>query len=289
MLALTASLGLLAARPLALSGDAIVGEGVRDERGIVTYAVTSPFQAGTTKIEVLLPEATDRSAPLRVLYLLPVEALNGHQWGDALQEIQEHELHTKHQLLCVYPTFSHLPWYADHPSDPEIRQERYLLEVVLPFVEQEYGDRLGIESGHPTRLLAGFSKSGWGAFSLILRHPDLFHRAAAWDAPLMQERPNMFGMGPIFGTVENFQRYRISTLLARPAEVFLKSPRLIHLGYDNFREHHHGVEQLMNASKVQHVYQDGPQRRHHWNSGWLADAIELLAKSEPGATSSRSD
>ena len=50
------------------------------------------------------------------------------------------------------------------------------------------------------RLLLGFSKSGWGAFSLLLRYPERFGKAAAWDAPLMQERPDRFGMGEILGT-----------------------------------------------------------------------------------------
>ena len=89
------------------------------------------------------------------------------------------------------PTFSHLPWYADHPTDPDIRQESYLLEVVIPFIEANYparADRRG-------RLLLGFSKSGWGAYSLLLRHPDVFGKAAAWDAPLMMSEPGKYGSG----------------------------------------------------------------------------------------------
>lgn len=278
MLALTVSLCVLAAPPLVLSDEAVVSEGVRDERGVVVHHVTSPFQAGTTSIQVLVPDASDRCEPMRVLYLLPVEAWDGRKWGDALEEVRNNRLHTRHQLLCVYPTFSHLPWYADHPVDLEIRQERYLLEVVMPFVEQHYHVNIKNQAEQPIRLLVGFSKSGWGAFSLILRHPELFQRAAAWDAPLMQEQPNRFGMGPIFGARENFRRYQISELLAKPAATFLESPRLIHLGYANFREHHRRAERLMNDNKVQHIYHDGPQRRHHWNSGWLEAAIDLLAK-----------
>ena len=39
----------------------------------------------------------------------------------------------KHKAIFVAPTFSHLPWYADHPSDASIRQETYFLKVVVPF------------------------------------------------------------------------------------------------------------------------------------------------------------
>ena len=40
--------------------------------------------------------------------------------------------------MFVAPTFSHLPWYADHPTKPEIRQETYFLKVVVPFIDKTY-------------------------------------------------------------------------------------------------------------------------------------------------------
>jgi enterochelin esterase-like enzyme len=63
------------------------------------------------------------------------------------------------------------------------------------------------------RLLLGFSKSGWGAWTLLLRHPERFAKAAAWDAPLMLDAPGKYGSGPIFGTPENFERYRLTRLV----------------------------------------------------------------------------
>ena len=71
-----------------------------------------------------------------------------------------------------------------------LHQEKYLLEDVLPLVEGSYP----VETGPDGRLLVGFSKSGWGAWSLLLRHPGVFGKAAAWDAPLMQDAPDRFGM-----------------------------------------------------------------------------------------------
>jgi hypothetical protein len=117
----------------------------------------------------------------------------------------------------VAPTFSHLPWYADHPTDKEIRQETYLLRVVLPLVERTYPVQSQLEG----RLLIGFSKSGFGAWTLLLRHPEVFGRAAAWDAPLMMDRLGKYGTDGVFGTPENFgamvkQGY---PMVYRPAEV----------------------------------------------------------------------
>ena len=106
-----------------------------DDGGFRLHTVRSPYQAGTTKVRVLLPDAFDKSQRYRVLYVLPVEALDGRRWGSGLQTIRKAGLHNRHKLICVAPTFSHLPWYADHPSDPMIRQESYLTRVVLPLVE----------------------------------------------------------------------------------------------------------------------------------------------------------
>ncbi len=172
------------------------------------------------------------------------------------------------------PTFSHLPWYADHPSDPEIRQESYLLKVVLPFVESHYP----VQAGRDGRLLLGYSKSGWGAFSLLLRHPDTFARAAAWDAPLMLDRPGRYGSGDIFGSQANFEDYQVTRLLERRAGELRECPRLALLGYGNFRGDHETFHDILTDLKVPHVYEDGPEREHTWGSGWLHGAVRWLVQ-----------
>ncbi len=236
------------------------------------HRVQSQWQAGETLVRVLLPTQIDDSKKHRVLFVLPVEAGIEHRYGDGLDEIRQLDLHNRHRLICVAPTFSHLPWFADHPTDPTIRQESYLLRTVLPLIEERYPVRRE-RSG---RLLLGFSKSGWGAFSLLLRNPDVFEKAAAWDAPLMMAEPGKYGSGPIFGSTENFRGYQLTELLRRQAKPLGPSPRLLHLGYDNFRTEHVGFEALLNELNVPHIYQSGPQRKHVWQSGWVEDAVRLL-------------
>ncbi len=232
----------------------------------------SPFQARQTQVRVLLPDDMQEGQTFRVLYVLPVEAGDEERYGNGLREVQRHDLHNKHELICVAPTFSHLPWYADHPTDKTIRQESYLLKDVLPLIERTYPTVKGREG----RLLVGFSKSGCGAWSLLLRHPDVFSRAAAWDAPLMMDAPGKYGSGPIFGTAENFEKHHIESLLKSRGPTLGKNPRLVLTGYDAFREHHVTTHQLMSDLDIPHVYRDGPFRKHTWHSGWLAEAIQLL-------------
>lgn len=261
-----------------LSAEPVISESRIDEQGIRTHRVTSEFQSGETLLRVLLPEKIEPNAELKTLYILPVEANSENRYGDGLLEAKKLDLANKYRLICVAPTFSHLPWYADHPTDKAIRQESYFLKIVVPSTEKHY-PTTNKPSG---RLLVGFSKSGYGAWSLLLRHPDQFCKAAAWDAPLMKTAPDQFGMGPIYGTPENFASYRLDQLLRDRAESLRAksesqpSVRLIHLGFDNFRDHHERAEALLNELQIPHVYADGPKRPHTWHSGWLEDAVKQL-------------
>ena len=122
----------------------------------------------------------------------------------------------------------------------------------------------------------GFSKSGWGAFSALLRHPSLFDKAGAWDAPLTKAAPDEFGMGPIFGTQDNFEHYKLTTLVKKAKGELGEEPRLIHVGFGNFQEHHRAFEKLLETIQLPHIYRDGPKRKHNWGSGWLEQVVALM-------------
>jgi hypothetical protein len=251
-----------------------VGDATKDADGILVHVVESDYQDKPTTIRVLLPGKMEQGRRYRVLYVLPVEAGNEKRFGDGLLEVKKLGLPDRYGLICVQPTFARLPWYADHPTDPKIRQESYFLKVVVPFVEEKY-PALARPEG---RLLLGFSKSGWGAFSLLLRHPDVFGKAAAWDAPLMMDAPGKYGSGEIFGTKDNFEHYRVIRLLEAKAGKLGDGKRLAVLGYGGFRADHKAVHALMEQGKVEHEYADGPPRKHDWHSGWVAEAVEFLVK-----------
>lgn len=253
-----------------------VSEANKNVDGVLVHEVHSPYQAKPTQIRVLAPDKLEPGRVYKVVYLLPVEAGTESRFGDSLREVKKLDLHNKLQVIFVAPTFAHLPWYADHPTNAEIRQETYFLKVVIPFIEKTYPVR-----AEPVgRLLLGFSKSGWGAFSLLLRHPDRFGRAVAWDAPMMMDRPGKYGSGDIFGTAENFENYRITRLLADRAGMFQKEKRLALFGYGNFRSEHVKAHELMDTLKNAHEYHDGPARSHDWHSGWVAEAAEWLMRPE---------
>lgn len=262
----------ISAEELAKEPKVTVTDVSKGDNGFLIHQVSSPYQAGETSIRVLLPDSVTAGEKYRVIYVLPVEAKLESRYGDGLVEVKKQNLHNKLGVIFVAPTFSQLPWYADHPDKLEIRQETYLLKVVVPFIDKTYPTKA--EAEH--RLLLGFSKSGWGSWSLLLRHPKVFGKAAAWDAPLMMDKAGKYGSGSIFGSPDNFTKHRIETLMREKGEKLGSDKRLILIGYGNFREEHVRIHDLMSELKIPHHYQDGPQRKHDWHSGWVSEAVELL-------------
>lgn len=248
-----------------------ISESKNDSNGIPSHNVESEFQKGRTEIKVLLPDRLEKDRRYPVVFVLPVEAGTGSGFGNVLLEVKKLDLHNKHGLIFVLPTFAQLPWYADHPTDTGVRQETYFMKVVVPFVEKNYP----VLAQPRGRLLLGFSKSGWGAFSLLLRHPDFFGKAAAWDAPLNMEKPG-FGMGDIVGTQENFENYRIVRLLEKQADALRKEKRLALVGHANFRSHHQALHDQMERLKILHDFRDEKLPKHTWDAGWVEDAVKLL-------------
>lgn len=248
-----------------------IAEARNDENGFLSHVVESEFQNGPSEIKVLLPDRREKDRRYPVIYVLPVEAGTESRYGNGLLEVKKLGLHNKHSVIFVLPTFSDLPWYADHPTDRRVRQETYFLNVVVPFVEVQY-PAISEARG---RLLLGFSKSGWGAFSLLLRHPDTFGKAAAWDAPLNMDKP-LYGMASIVAAPENFEKYRVARLLEQQAELLRKEKRLGLVGHANFQKHHQAIHDLMDQLKVPHEYRDEKKPRHTWDAGWIDDAVKFL-------------
>jgi esterase/lipase superfamily enzyme len=253
---------------------ASVSPACMETTGVRIHRVQSEFQSSETLIRVLLPDQICPGECLKTLYLLPVEPNLEQRYGDGLIEARKLDLANKYHVICVAPTFSRLPWYADHPTDRTLRQESHFVKVVVPAIERLY-PALPQRDG---RWLLGFSKSGYGAWTLLLRHPQMFAKAVAWDAPLMKTAPDQFGMGPIYGSPENFANYRIDQLLRDRAAMLRDDARLrlIHLGFGNFREHHQQAESLLQELRIPHDYVDGTKLEHTWHSGWVGTAVERL-------------
>ena len=95
-----------------------------------------------------------------------------------LQVIQSLNLQNQYNLTVIEPSFSINPWYADNPLDANLQEDTFMAMDLQPWVKANLST-----TGSEQHWLIGFSKSGIGAQTLILRHPDKFTLAASWDFP----------------------------------------------------------------------------------------------------------
>jgi hypothetical protein len=235
------------------------------------HTVVSPYQAGPVEIRVLTPDRMEPGVRYPVVLVLPVRPQHRQdKYGDGLLEVEKLNLHNRHRAIFAMPMLTAMPWYCDHASVASDRQESHIVDVVVPYLDRTY-PTLGAPYG---RHLLGFSKSGWGAWTLLLRNPDVFGRAAAWDAPFMKD-----SFGPteqLCGTQENFASYMPSRLIMEKGPHLGDRVRLFMSGYDFHREHHSSMHGLLTGLKIPHKHIDGPRRKHDWHSGWLDEAAGFL-------------
>jgi len=250
---------------------------------IKSHNISSPFQKENTTIRILLPDHFTINKKYKVLYVLPVREQGNKKSGDPLMEIIKDDLHNKYKLICVFPSYTHLPWYADHSVDKTKQDESHFLKTVLPFVDENYPTIRGKEG----RLLMGFSKSGWGALTLLLRNPEIFKKAAGWDIGIRMDTnvpaDSSFVKAAVstFGDLENFEKYRVSTLLKKNKDKLGMTSRIFYYNTEGNRAKGGTViHKLMVELGIPHLYLYERKRKHRWDSGWIPEAINFLVENE---------
>lgn len=239
--------------------------------GIDRYCFNSEYQRGATDLRILLPENVP-TEQARILYVLPGQPGLGQRRGGSLNAMRDANLHNRFGYICVFPSFSDWPWMGDHPTDPELRNESYLVRDVFPFVRGLYP-----QASRTTQVL-GMSKGGNAALSLILRFPDLIHSIAIWDSPLMKINPDEWEMPMVYATRENFRRYAVPLLLQERVDLLRGQQRVVLHGFGMFREHVVSAHEMMTALDIPHAYSNFVQYEHIWTSGWIEPLVEAASK-----------
>ena len=254
-------------------------KGRTNDNDIKSHRIASPYQADSTTIRVLLPDKILPGEEYSVLYILPVIENDNRRYGDGLEEVMKYDYHNKYKLICVAPEFTAKPWYCDHSTDMGRQDESHFLKTVIPFIDKNYPS-LNTAEG---RLLMGFSKSGWGAFTLILRNPHLFHKAAGWDSGVrvdtgpISEEERTERIETLFGGASNFEKYRITTLLKERGSGLGDESRLFYYNTEGKRGPGGAeIHQLMVQLGIPHLYLYEPHRKHSWDSGWIPEAVRFL-------------
>lgn len=277
------SLGLLLAAwftsPSAASAQVTSEPAQKDATtGIWSYALPSEFQSGPTAVRVLLPTSMTAGKRYPVLYILPVEPEGSFRYGDGLEEARKLNLPNQYQIICVAPSFKVVPWYGNHATDPEVQQEDFVVKSLVPDIDRRYPTLPASEQ----RWLLGFSKSGWGASVLLMRHPTVFGYAATWDAPFLLNGENHgkewgpIGIKNVFGTKETFQAVLPPRLIeSLPATSKDRARLVLGVGPD-WKSHVVGMHELLDQHRIPHRYLPDFQVKHRWDTGWLGPVAEHL-------------
>ena len=253
-----------------------VGNPTVDANGVKYYPVTSVYQGSQKQIvRVLEPTNPVQGKPRRLLYVLPVEtgvSKLSSPYSDGLEELRLLDVPNLFNMTLIAPSFNYSPWYGDNVSDPTRRMESFIVNDLVPF-----GDTFA-HGSVPQRYLIGFSRSGFGALTLMLRHPRTFSAAAAWDSPAQVSDLSQYSdLSLDFGTQANFDLYYIPTLVSNSTELFQQQNRFWISGDQaEFTDEMTQLHNQLAAAKIPHTWVQGGVRAHSWNSGWLDGAVTDL-------------
>lgn len=274
LLAALLPVSLLASEHLP-NGVRVTSDNIPETRGVQSWSITSPYQAGTNKVEVLLPSDFDPSEHYPVVYCLPVNAGTKGDWGHPLTEAKRHNLPNIYQAIFVCPSFPILPWYGNNPQNPRIHENDHMLKAVIPFVESHY------PVAKNRSYLIGFSKSAIGALSLFLKQEHPFAKVAVfenWYGNPTKLQWEKWGFKTCYATRANFALYNPHDIVATNGKNFVGGPiRITVLGGGPGRRV--GVEKLMSQLKkanIPHLEIWGTGMRHRWTSGWMPLAAASL-------------
>lgn len=240
----------------------------QDTGKIMTHAFETEYQTGKQEIHVLLPDGYREDRKYRVLYVLPVEYGFRASFGYPLEIFRRMNAHNRYDLIIVQMGFAIEPWFGDHASNPKARQASYLKEFVVPFIEKTYSTP-GTPEG---RFLIGFSKSGFGSFSLIAAEPEFYGYAASWDGIW----PDAFTYGNenVFGTLEQYARFRPDLLFPKQKKLFQGKTRLVLAGYDQYNAK--GMHALLEKEGIPHYYDNEIRCPHIWTEDWMGPTLRAL-------------
>ncbi len=267
----------------ALSAHAGLGAVKMLPGGVQQHKVESPLQKGVREVRVLLPKGYSPKSKYRVLYVLPVTTgFTGY--GYPLDILADMNAHNKYGLIIVQMDFTIEPWFGDHATDPQVRQATYLKDFVVPYIEQRYSTPKTPEG----RLLFGFSKSGWGAVSLIMKYPEFFGYAASWDAPLAA-RQCAHRIKDVYGTQAQMDAFRPDLLAPAAKAHFNRKARLVITGESFWKgEHMEGLHGLLQEHGILHHYDKSLVFPHRWSQEWMAPTLKaLMALTSPAPRGKR--
>ena len=248
-----------------------------DADGVLWYEVRSPHNGpGAHFLRVLPPTNPAPGVAHNFLYTLPVQPEQRTTYGDGLETLLDLGAHDRYNVTIIVPSFAVDPWYADNANDPRRRYESFMTKDLAPWVTRNLA-----RTGDEQNWLLGFSKSGYGAATLLLRNPDVFTSAASFDFPARMANYKDFegSSKRVYGTNANFQaNYRLTHSFVNTRKApFLTKNRIWIGGGETFPEHVDDYDALLTEVGIAHTTAISEPIPHVWHGGWVPTALNALS------------
>ena len=253
----------------------------------VTYKVTTPSSYDA-----------NRTTPYPVVIIIPADAGYGGVLGSlsgtqAVCYESGRNFHERNDCIICELGFNRPTWVADTSTT---NHESFVLDVVLPHLCTEYNvGRLN---------LLGYHNGGVGALHLLMRHPDLFHRVAVADVPILGDfegilrpwgveefdpdtdialKPNWRSFVETFPHNDMFAPYSVGALATCEATAgAMRGHQFDRIGLwagSNATWEMNELTEQFDEFEVPHKYVDTyTHQPGDWQGGWVDEALRFLAE-----------
>lgn len=232
-----------------------------------TIQVFSALMHKNIKTCVIVPDNYKKSKKkFPVVYLLHGYSGNYATWVKSFKDVSIQV--DKYGFIAIGVDGNYSSWYFDSPIDPNFKYETYVIDELIPFIDQKYktiANRKG-------RAISGLSMGGHGALYLSLKHQDVFGAAGSMSGGVdFRPFPEKWDIKKRLGTItefpENWDKNTVINMLGLLESNNLKL--IIDCGVDDFfidvnRELH----TKMLALKINHDYVERPGKHNieYWEN-----------------------
>ena len=227
-------------------------------------------------VRVLTPARPSPDYPHSFLFALPVETgVIQPNYGRGLDELEKLGVGDRYNTTIIEPIFPKDSWYADNPKDPTMDYETFVASTLTRWAHSNLSTTRAEKN-----FLIGFSKSGYGAMDLLLKYPDTFDAAAAFDFPAKMTSYDAYGASSSedYGTQANFQEmYELNaSFIDKRKAPFTARNRIVILEGPAFEGEMADFDALLTSQGVAHTFAPHTQNTHTWYGGWLPGAVAGL-------------
>lgn len=127
-------------------------------------------------------------------------------------------------------------------------------------------------------VLVGFSKSGLGAWNIARAIPEDVEATIIFDAPVASEELLRWDAAAYYANQETW----LADLPIRNVPDFKAAlparHRLVLISGEGFHGEMSALSCALTETGVEHAFLSRPYLRHHWNSGWIEEALNILLR-----------